>query len=103
MHSQTFGGPGLMIFLPRNTEAGLTNSVLEKFGFAEPERLDILVTFYQLACQMLKEQDFGQANQPTLSLVLSITSNILRTIYSLSISADLAIQAKQLGPYAQLK
>ena len=31
MHSQTFGVPGLMIFLPRNIEVGLSNSVLEKW------------------------------------------------------------------------
>ena len=55
MHNQTFGVPGLMIFLPRNIEVGLSNSVLEKCGFAEPEHPDILVTLYPLACQMLKE------------------------------------------------
>tara|TARA_B100000768_G_scaffold22001_1_gene19560 strand:+ start:190 stop:369 length:180 start_codon:yes stop_codon:yes gene_type:complete len=52
---QAFGVPGLMIFVPRNTEVGLSNSVLEKCGFAEPEHPDILVTFYPLACQMQKE------------------------------------------------
>tara|TARA_B100000925_G_scaffold134123_1_gene100208 strand:+ start:555 stop:722 length:168 start_codon:yes stop_codon:yes gene_type:complete len=55
MRSQKFGGPGLMSFHPRNTEFGLSNLVLEKCGFAEPEHPDILVTLYPLACQMLKE------------------------------------------------
>jgi hypothetical protein len=55
MLSQAFDVPGLIIFLPRNTEVELSNSVLEKCGFAEWEHPDILVTFNPLACQMHKE------------------------------------------------